>query len=103
MTEAKFSDVPRSTCPVVASSDAIEYSLRGVVGNMRAWRSKTYQMEMNQSIRLDEEISCEFGAASVLLVHAQRHHHQLHVPALLLGSVSTPHPPIIPRSRSASY
>jgi hypothetical protein len=32
-------------------------------------------MEMDQSIRLDEEISCEFGAASVLLVHAQQHHH----------------------------
>jgi hypothetical protein len=82
MTEAKFSIAPRCTCPVVAWGDAMEHSVRGVVGKVAAWRSKSYQMEMVQSIRLDEEISCEFGAASVLLVHAQRHHLQPHLPGV---------------------
>lgn len=74
MAEAKFSGMPRCTCPGVASAGSKKYSLRGVVGKVLAWQSRNYQMEMDQSIRLDEEISCEFGAVSAQLVHAQRHH-----------------------------
>jgi hypothetical protein len=65
MMEAEFSGLPRCTCPGVAWVGSKKLSLSGVVGKVLAWRSRNYQMEMDQSIRLDEEISSEFGAASV--------------------------------------